>query len=61
MLTIEILQAELAKNKNVLAVNMAKRQEICELLNSADTHIAKIKGRIELLNEQIRYCSKQTE
>lgn len=61
MFTIEFLQTEINKTKTTLAMNMAKRQELCELLKNADTNIAKIKGRIELLNEQIEYGKKQTD
>jgi len=61
LFTIEFLQTELSKSKTVLAVNIAKRYELNELLNSADVNIAKIKGRMELLNEQIECCKKQAD
>jgi hypothetical protein len=42
-------------------VNIAKRYNLTNFLNSADVNIAKIKGRIELLNEQIECCKKQAD
>jgi len=61
LFTIEFLQSELNKTKTALAMNVAKRQELSELLSNADTNIAKIKGRIELLNEQVEYCKSQAD